>query len=304
MNLFDTHCHLNFSRFKSTSEEVIQQAQQAGVTQIVIPSTDLATSVRALEIAKSHENIYCAVGIHPHHIFEYLAQDEASAASRLEHDLKAIELMLGDPKVVAVGEVGLDRHYYTNTKYEQYQISDSFIALQKQMLEKQIQLAVQYKKSLILHNRETSDEMLDVLSSTWDDSLKGRSVFHCCEPQPELLEFARAHHMYLGIDGDITYTSAKQEFIQSVPLDMLVLETDAPYLLPEPYRTRREFPNTPARLKDICHFVADVRGEAADVLAARTTQNACSLFAIAPLNPSENHHMSIESTIAKISPVS
>ena len=280
MNLFDTHCHLNFSRFKSSCELVIEQARTAGVTQIVIPSTDLTTSKRALEIAQMHEDIYCAVGIHPHHIFEYLAEDESTADSRLDADLKEIESMLTHPKVVAVGEVGLDRHYYTNTKYEQYNISDSFMSLQKQMLKRQIKLAITYKKSLILHNRETTSEMLAVLDECWDDSLCARTVFHCCEPREELLQFAKEHRIYLGVDGDITYTPDKQEFIKLVPREMLVLETDAPYLLPEPDRTRREFPNTPARIRNICQFVADLQGVSDEQLASQTTKNARSLFQI------------------------
>lgn len=279
-NLFDTHCHLNFSRFKSSRQLVIEQAKQAGVETIVIPATNEETARVALEIASQHSGLYVAVGIHPHHVFEYMTQDPANAQAHCLKDIAQISKLAASPAVVAIGEVGLDKHYYTHTRYNQYAISDEFLRLQEEVLTHQIHLALTHDKSLILHNRDASVEMLALLHNLWDDRLRGRSVFHCCEPNHALLQFAREHDMYIGVDGDYTYDTSKESFLHDIPLDMMVLETDAPYLLPEPYRSRREFPNTPARIADICHFVAQKRSIDPQALADQTTQNARKLFRI------------------------
>ncbi len=279
-HLFDTHCHLNFSRFKSSRQLVIDDARSAGVETIVIPATNVETARAALEIADSQEGLYAAVGIHPHHIFEYITADEARAKTNILKDLAQIDALAAQTNVVAIGEVGLDKHYYTNTRYSDYVISDAFLALQQEMLLHQIELALKHNKSLILHNRDAAPEMLSALHNTWDDRLRGRAVFHCCEPNHALLEFAQEHDMYIGVDGDYTYDKSKESFLHDIPLDMMVLETDAPYLLPEPYRTRREFPNTPSRIADICRFVAHKRSLDAQELADKTTQNAMRLFCL------------------------
>lgn len=278
--LFDTHCHLNFSRFNSSVDEVIAAAREVGVETIVVPATNVETAHRALELAKKYDNIYVALGIHPHHIFEYVIEDKDTASVRSKQDLAEIERLLDTDRVVAVGEVGLDKHYYTNTRYAQYDISDAFINLQKEVLIQQIQLAVTYEKSLILHNREATAELIELLDQHFDKRLEGRSVLHCCEPLPELLAFTQAHNMYIGVDGDITYDPAKKEFVTLIQEDRLVLETDSPYLLPEPYRSRKEFPNTPSRLVDVCESVAAARGEEPGHVARYTTVNAMHLFGL------------------------
>lgn len=279
-NLFDTHCHLNFSRFKSSRQLVIDDARSAGVATIVIPATNVETARAALEIAQNQDGLYVAVGIHPHHLFEYTTTDAATAKTNSLNDLSQIDELASSPKVVAIGEVGLDKHYYTNTRYSDYEISDEFLTLQQEMLTHQIALAIQHKKSLILHNRDAAPEMLSLLKDHWDDRLRGRAVLHCCEPNHELLEFAKEHDMYIGVDGDYTYDTSKESFLHDIPFEMMVLETDAPYLLPEPYRSRREFPNTPSRIADICRFVAEKRSVDAQELADKTCQNAMRLFGL------------------------
>src|SRR3990167_6531623 len=99
---------------------------------------------------------------------------------------------------------------------------------------KQIQLALQYKKSLIFHNREAKKDFLEVVDSLWSAQLEGRAVFHCCEPDEELLSYALAHKIFIGVDGDVTYSKEKREFVKKIPLESLVFETDSPFLLPEP----------------------------------------------------------------------
>jgi TatD DNase family protein len=281
---FDTHCHLNFEAFDETVDDVIKRANKVEVNYVLIPGTDVPTSKKAVQIAEKHERIYAAVGIHPHHIYQFLMESGSSDESEknsFSSDLKKIEILLGNPKVVAIGEVGIDRHIYQKTKYPDYKIGEEFVKLQKEVLKKQIDLVVKYDKSLILHNREAKVDMFDVLNKTWNKKLEGRSVFHCCEPDHELLEFAKDHKMFIGVDGDITYYKAKQEFIKTVPLDILVLETDSPFLNPEPNRSKEGgTKNEPGNIPLIAEFIANLKNISVEELSEQTTENAKKLFKI------------------------
>ncbi len=281
---FDTHCHLNFEAFDKNVDDVIKRANKVGVNHILIPGTDVPTSKKAVQIAEKYEGIYAAVGIHPHHIYQFLIGSRSSNQNEkksFSSDLEKIEGILRNPKVVAIGEVGIDRHIYQKTKYPDYKIGEEFVKLQKEVLKKQIDLVVKYDKSLILHNREAKADMFEVLNKTWNIKLEGRSVFHCCEPDNELLEFAKAHKMFIGVDGDITYYKAKQEFIKTVPLDILVLETDSPFLNPEPNRSKEGgTKNEPGNIPLIAEFVAKLRGITIEEVAKQTTENARKLFKI------------------------
>ena len=276
--MFDTHCHLNFGAFDSNVDEVVANALDAGVNQIMIPSTDIATSDKAIDRANKSENVFAAVGIHPHHVFELKSKN-----IKLEEDLNRIELLLQNKKVLAVGEVGMDRHYYKSTKHSDYEITNEFMTLQAEVFRMQVLLALKHDKSLILHNRESKKEFLNTLLSVWDKKLEGRAVFHCCEPDDELLEFAKKHRLFIGVDGDVTYSKQKQEFIKRVPLEMLVLETDSPFLSPEPFRSQpRETrgPNVPANLRLIAEFVANLKEVSTQQLSQATTANAQKLFGL------------------------
>ena len=192
--------------------------------------------------------------------------------------LKDIETLLTHPKVVAVGEVGLDKHYYQETKYADYTISQEFIDLQKKLLTAQIQLAIQYKKSLILHNREAKKEFLAVITENWSESLAFKAVFHCGEADQDLLSFAKEHHIFIGVDGDVTYDVKKQEFVKTIPLKLLVLETDSPYLLPEPLRSKKMFPNEPKNIPLIAQCISEITNTSIKRLIEVTTENAKRLF--------------------------
>lgn len=288
--MFDTHAHLNFSRFKNNLNEVIRVAKNCDVNQIIIPGTDFETSEKALKIAEENKDMYAAVGIHPHHLFKFKVpapDGERNAKFKIENEIKLIEKLLINNKVVAVGEVGVDRHIYEQTKYENYTINNNFMDLQKDLLKLQIELAIKYKKSLILHNREAKSDLLDVLNNIFVPDLEGRTVFHCCEPDDDLLKYAINHDIYIGVDGDITYDKQKQEFVKKVPLEILVLETDSPYLLPEPLRSQklylpagRQGPNEPKNLPLIGEFIADLKNISTKKLIEKTTENAKKLFSI------------------------
>ncbi|HLB60214.1 MAG TPA: TatD family hydrolase [Patescibacteria group bacterium] len=289
--MFDTHCHLNFSRFKKNVDEVIQRAKDAGVTRFVVPGTDVESSKRAVELAEKYEGVYAAVGIHPHHVFTYMSRhseldsesiksDRSRIKSGMTNDLSNINRLLSHPKVVAGGEIGLDKHVYKQTKYESYHVTPEFITRQKQLLIEQLQLAITHNKSVILHNREATDELLELLINNWNTHFEGRMVFHCCEPDRRLLDFALTHHVYIGVDGDVTYDLTKQDFIKQVPLELLVVETDSPFLLPEPLRSRKEYPNEPKNLPLIITLISKLKSRSPQEIETTTAANARILFAL------------------------
>lgn len=284
--MFDTHCHLNFKRYKNNLPEVIARAQDGGVELMVVPGTDVKSSIKACEIARENIGIYAAVGIHPHHAYHYLKQKnnpqiEQDIEAQMHEDLKIIEKLLAEKHVVAVGEVGMDRHTYEETVYAEYSVSEDFLRTQRELLKLQIELAIKHKKSLVIHNREAKQDLLALLSRVWDDSLVGRAVFHCCEADYDLLTFAKDHKIYIGVDGDVTYDEEKQLFIQNVPFEMLVIETDSPYILPEPLKSERKYPNEPVNVHLVAKKVADVKDVSIDRVMEQTTINGKRLFNIA-----------------------
>lgn len=273
--MFDTHCHLNFSRFKKNVTDVIERARVVGVTHMTVPGTDIATSKKAIEVSQTSENIYAAVGIHPHHVYEMHLN-----TLNVDDHLREIEQLISDKKVVAVGEVGIDRHVYENTKYKEYNIDEKFVDLQKILFKELVLLAIKYNKSLIVHNREAKGDVLKILDTVWDSSLEKKSVFHCCEPDEELLAFAKNHNMFIGVDGDLTYWQEKQEHIKKVPIEMLVLETDSPFLLPEPLRTQRLYPNEPKNIPLIAEKIAELKNISVDDVKKQTFINSLRLFSL------------------------
>jgi len=272
--MFDTHCHLNFKAFKKTVSDVITRAHLAGVDTIVIPGTDVKTSTRAIEVSLEDHSLHVAVGIHPHHVYKLLKNKDIT----IDGELGAIESLINNEKVVAIGEIGMDYHVYEETVYGDYAVNSEFMSLQEQLFRRQIRLAIQYNKSLIIHNREAKVDMLRILADEWDEKLVGHTVFHCCEADKDLLEFAKQHTIYIGIDGDITYDKQKHDFISDVPLDMLVLETDAPYLLPEPLRSKKCYPNEPQNIPLFLPCIAQAQNVSQETVKKVTTDNAMHLF--------------------------
>jgi TatD DNase family protein len=277
VDFFDTHCHLNFQVFDENWQQVIAEAKQEGVSSFLIPGTDLNTSKKAISIAKEEENAWAAVGIHPHHVFSLLHEGEKSNSDdvimQLNHLIAAIEDFLKQEKVVAVGEAGLDRHYYQKTKYQNYRISEQFISLQKDVFIKQAELAIDHRKTLVIHNREAKNDLLLILTDYQSSLAKIPVVFHCCEADLDLLKFAKKNHFFIGIDGDVCYSNKKQDFIKEVPLELLVLETDAPFLSPE-----RKFPNHPKNLKIIAQKVAQIKGVNEEKLRRKVGENSKRLI--------------------------
>ncbi|MDD3531855.1 MAG: TatD family hydrolase [Candidatus Shapirobacteria bacterium] len=263
--LFDTHCHLNFDAFADQEEKVITQAQKNNVGYFLVPGANLESSQKATLLAKKYPNVWAAIGIHPHH-----AQDGV--------DFKKLENLIKNPQVTAIGEIGLDYHQYRKTKHKNYQIDNQFKKDQKNLFVKQLKLAQKYQKPIIFHNREAKADMLAIIEKNWHKGFENHAVFHCCEPDEELLTFAQKHQIFIGVDGDVTYWNKKARFIKEVPLERLVLETDSPYLTPEPTKKEQPFPNEPQNLKIIAEFVAKTKNLPLATIAKQTTVNAKQLF--------------------------
>lgn len=272
----DTHCHLNFKRFERIVENVIARAWSAGVIKIIIPGTDIETSKKAVKIAEQNEGVFASVGIHPHHARELQITNYESKINIIQ----TIQIQLQNTKVKAVGEVGLDKHLYEKSKHGIHKITEEDIAIQKELLVDQIKMALEYNKSLILHNREAVSDLLETLDEVWDEKLRAKTVFHCCEPDDRLLAYAIKHEIFIGVDGDVTYDEKKQEFVRKIPLERLVVETDSPYLLPEPLRSQNRFPNEPSNIPIIIEKISEIKNLAIEEVAEKTYENSIKLFQI------------------------
>ncbi len=274
---FDTHCHLNFQVFDKKLEFVIDRAKENRIKYLLIPGTDLKTSRKAKTICQRFSNTYFSAGIHPHHIYEFVQKNMQLDFNKV---MGSFDDLFVDPLCRAVGEIGLDKHIYKKTKYDSYNISDKFWALQKDFFLYQLSLARRLGKAVIIHNRKAARDLLEVLNNNWDEFFSGRMVFHCCEPEKDLLEFALDKNIFIGVDGDLTYNPAKQVFLKKIPLNLLLFETDAPFLTPEPARSKKRFPNEPVNLLftvQMAAFLLDVEEEK---LAEITTENALRLFGL------------------------
>lgn len=221
--IVDTHCHLNDKRFEEDLEDVIARAHDAGVVGMIIPGADPAELPRAIEIAEAHEDIYFAVGVHPY--------DKAS------FDIDYLKQHITHPKCIAVGECGLDYFRLPDDK----EAKEADKEAQKAIFRAQIDLAKAYRKPLIVHIREASQDSLEILKNEHASEVGG--ILHCYNASPILLELADAG-FYYGIGGVVTFKNAKKlvEILPKIPKERLLIETDAPYLTPHPHRGERNEP--------------------------------------------------------------
>lgn len=252
--IIDTHCHLDDARYDDI-DSVIKNAFDNGVNKIIIPGADINDLPKAAQIANSNENIYFAAGVHPYEIEDY---DEA-----------VLRQFAKDPKCIAIGECGLDYFRLPDDDIDGYK------AKQKDTFISQINLAIELKLPLIVHIRDANEDSLKILKE-YEDRLVG-GVLHCFNASPILLELSSK--FYYGIGGVLTFKNGKKlvEILPKIPLDRLVLETDAPYLTPEPHRGKR---NEPAFTTYVADKMADILGMSRDEVESLTTQNANRLFGI------------------------
>ena len=245
----DTHAHLDACA--EPAEVLVARAQTAGVERIVSVGSGLASCRETLAIAGREQGVFAALGIHPHQ-----AADED--AGRLDE----LRKLLGDERAVAVGETGLDF-------YRDYAPHDR----QRELFERQLELAAELGKAVVVHSRAASDETAEAL-----EGFEGTVVLHCFSA-PELLPVALERGYYVSFAGNVTYPSAEElrEAARRIPGDRLLVETDSPYLSPQPRRGR---PNEPANVVHTAAALAEARGEDADELAARLDANATAAFSL------------------------
>lgn len=262
MRLIDTHCHLNFDSYDLDRDAVIQRAHDAGVTRIIIPAVDISSIHTSLELAKQHTGIYIAVGIHPN-----------STANFSDSDLAILEDLAAEPEVVAIGEIGLD--YYWDK---------SPIDTQKRAFRAQLELATALSLPVIIHNRDASDDVMTMLESWTGSGLPDRikhdpGVLHSFSAPPEIAQRALDAGFYLGFTGPLTFKKANdlRAVARAVPDNRLLVETDGPFLAPEPFRGKR---NEPAYVQFVADRLAGLKGRPTMTIAEITTQNAERLFAI------------------------
>ena len=261
----DTHCHLNFAVFKDDWKEVADKAVQAGVEKMVVVGADLETSCRAVELAEKHKNLFASVGIHPHH-----------CQNKIEID--RLESLAKSKKVVAIGECGLDYHVYEKSKYQDKEITPEIKTLQKCLFGQQIQLAKKLNLPMIIHNRAAGEDILDTLNHFCkSDGQCPQGVFHCISGSKKLLKKILEMGFFIGVDGNVTYSQEVQTLAQLVPMNRVLLETDSPWLTPEPNRSLR---NEPISVKIVAEFLSRLKKVPVKKIEAETSKNAKKLFKI------------------------
>jgi TatD DNase family protein len=261
--LADTHCHLNFEIFREDLEAVLDRASRQGVCPILIPAIDLKTSERALQICDQYPNLFAAVGVHPGEAGGWTAQTQ-----------RALESFLAHPKVVAIGEIGLDYYHMHHP-----------IELQKEVFKAQLQLAMDHDLPVIIHSRSAASDVWALLSSWYENLITQRKsiaqrpgVFHSYDGKIDLAKEAVEKKFFIGMDGPVTYPKSQiqQEILSLIPVQNILLETDSPFLTPLPHRGKR---NEPSFLLYIAAKIAHFSNMSLQKVAAITSQNANSLFA-------------------------
>ena len=250
---FDTHAHYDSSKFDADRDAVLRALPESGVTLVVDPGDNAERSRRAVELAQQYPHVYAAVGWHPE-----------EAESWDENSLPAIRELAKQPKVCAIGEVGLD--YYWDTTYRERQ---------KEMFRAQIELALELDLPVIVHDREAHGDSLEIVR----DYPALRGVFHCFSGSVEMAQELLRRGWYLGFDGPITYKNAARapEVIRICPMERILLETDSPYLAPVPNRGKR---NDSRNLPYIAATVARIKDMPVEAVAAQTMENGKKLFGI------------------------
>jgi TatD DNase family protein len=252
--LADTHCHLCLDEFAADLDQVLARARQAGVDRILVPGVDLETSERAVELAETHAGLYAAVGVHPHSASSYRPEIRA----RLRH-------LAESPRVVAIGEIGLD--YYRDRSPREAQL---------QAFVDQLDLASELGLPVVIHNREAGDDLLRQ-ALPWAAARDNPGVLHAFSSDEATATAAAQAGFFLGVAGPITFPNAegRRMITGGLPPERVVLETDAPYLSPHPRRGER---NEPARVALIAEVLSGIWRRPPDETRRITWDNAATLF--------------------------
>lgn len=253
--LFDTHAHLNAADYAEDVEEVIERAKEAGVSNIVVVGFDRPTIRKAMELVDKYDHLYGCIGWHP-----------VDAIDCTDEGLQWIEELCKHPKIVALGETGLDYHWDKSPK-----------EIQQEVFRKQIRLAKKLNMPIMIHNREATDDVLTILKEEQAEEVGG--IMHCFSGSVETAKEALNLNFYISLGGPVTFKNAKKpkEVAKVVPLDKLLIETDCPYLAPHPFRGKR---NEPAYVRLVAEQIAELKEISLEELAEATTRNAKKVFGI------------------------
>lgn len=246
----DTHCHI-YKEYYENIDEILKRALESNINRVINNGCNRESNKEVLALANTYNNMYIALGIHPE-----------SADTYQKEDLTFIEENLSNSKVIAIGEIGLDYHYTKENK-----------TLQIKLLESQLKIAETHNLPVIIHSREATEDTINTLKKY---HVKG--VIHSFSGSLETAKIYIKMGYLLGINGVITFKNSKlKEVIKELPLEHLVLETDSPYLTPEPFRGK---PNEPARIKEIATFISELKGISLEELARITNENIMRIFDI------------------------
>ncbi len=256
LSFIDTHCHIEMKEFDPDREEVIQRAREAGIEAMITIGSDLNGTLEGVRLAEQHDFIYCSVGIHPHEAKDFTDQTYA-----------LLKELAQKQKVVAIGETGLDYHYDHSPR-----------DLQRIVFRKQLELANETGLPVVIHSREADEDTLNIVR----ESGISHGVFHCFSGDADMAEQVMALGFSISIAGPVTFKKAMglQKVASTIPDDYLLIETDAPYLTPEPFRGKR---NEPAYILNTANRIAELRGISLQDLSRITTLNAKRLFNIGTL---------------------
>lgn len=254
--MIDSHVHLDDEDFNEDREDIIKSLGENGIELVINNSSDLPSSERSVELANKYENIYAAIGVHPHEARTY--DDEI--------EKRLIELSR-DKKVLAIGEIGLD-YYYDNSPRD----------VQKEVFKRQIELAAKLKKNIVIHSRDAAKDTFDILKEA-HEKYDFTALIHCFSQSVDMMREYLKMGDYIALGGAVTFKNAKtpKEVAKAVDLDRLLLETDCPYMTPVPYRGKR---NEPKLVKFTCQYIADLRQMDASELEKITGENTKRFFGI------------------------
>ena len=250
----DTHAHLDDKKFDEDRGLVIQKCVDAGVDFIIDPGVNLRTCRNIKALSDEYDLVYAAYGIHPH-----------DAKESEDNSLAAIESMLSDQKAVAVGEIGLDYHYDFSPREKQKEVFRDFLKLAKKI-----------KKPVIIHNRESDADIMEILESEHSQELRGQ--FHCFSADIKMAQSLLDMGFYISFTGSITFPKNQYaEVIDMIPLDRLLLETDSPYMSPVPFRGRR---CDSTMIPNIVNKISEIKNIREEIIYAETYKNSLNLFSL------------------------
>ena len=259
MKIFDTHAHYDDERYAEELDEVIKDNYAHGVKKIVNASYDLESSKKSNNLANKYENVYFAVGIHPEGVSDNINEDIANLEKLIIDNIE-------NKKLVALGEIGLD-YYYTKENKE----------LQKDYFIRQLRLAMKYKLPVIIHSRDASEDMYHILKDKEYENIK--LVFHCFQPSDEIARLVLERKYMVGLGGNITFKRSQHnlDIIKSIPVEQIMVETDAPYMSPVPVRgTRNESKN----IKYVIMKLSEIKEFEVEDLANILFENSINFFDI------------------------